>query len=93
MPTSFFAKTLRRGGLCVVLGAYPGRFVKWRVLFLGVVLVSFFYSGLVMVMLVVVWFVFGNVLVNVLCCQECFTIWTRFAFLVCLCYDAVFLFL
>lgn len=41
MPPSFFAKTLRRMGLWVVLGAYPGIFVKWEVAFLGVFLVSF----------------------------------------------------
>lgn len=65
MPTSFFAKTLRRAVLRACLGAYPCVFVKWRVAFLGVMLVSFcvcwlpwfvyFYSRLFMVMLVVVW--------------------------------------
>lgn len=53
MPPSFFAKTLRRGGLWVVWGVCPGVFVKWWVLFLGVVLVSFltFTHGLVCVFL------------------------------------------
>lgn len=41
LPPSFFAKTLRRGGLRVVWGVYPGVFVKWWLAFLGVVLVSF----------------------------------------------------
>lgn len=41
MPARFFAKTLRRGGLWVVLGVCPGVFVKWWVAFLGVVLVTF----------------------------------------------------
>lgn len=76
MPASFFAKTLRRSVLWLVLGVCPGVFVRWWVLFLGVVLVAFclvlaawccvFYSCFCLIMLVVVWFVFGNVLVSVL---------------------------
>lgn len=42
MPASFFAKTLRRGGLWVVLGAYPGVFVKWDTLVFGCVFGYFF---------------------------------------------------
>lgn len=41
MPVSFFAKTLRRSVRWLGLGVYPGVFVKWWVLFLGVVLVTF----------------------------------------------------
>lgn len=57
MPASFFAKTLRRGGLRVVLGAYPAVFVKWVVCFLGVVLVSFL--GLLVGLVCVFLFRFG----------------------------------
>ena len=41
MPVSFFAKTLRRSVRWLGLGVCPGVFVKWWVLFLGVVLVAF----------------------------------------------------
>lgn len=61
MPTSFFAKTLRRGGLRVVLGACPGVFVKWWVLFLGVVLVSFLCLLLALVCVFLFVFVYGYV--------------------------------
>lgn len=61
MPASFFAKTLRRKGFWVVLGACPCVFVKWVVCFWGVVLVTF---GLVLVALLYVFlfrFVYGYV--------------------------------
>lgn len=68
MPASFFAKTLRRGGLWVVLGACPCVFVKWWVAFLGVVLVSFLglLVGLVCVFLFV--FVYGYVGIGLVLC-------------------------
>lgn len=57
MPARFFAKTLRRKGIRVRLGAYPGVFVKWGAAFLGVLLVTF---GLVLVALLCVFlFRFG----------------------------------
>lgn len=71
MPTSFFAKTLRRAVLRVRLGAYPGVFVKWWATFLGVVLVSFltFVHGLVCVFLFV--FVYGYAVNGLVMCWLC----------------------
>ena len=61
MPTSFFAKTLRRSVLRVGLGACPGVFVRWWVLFLGVVLVSFFGFGVGWCCVFLFRFVYGYV--------------------------------
>lgn len=61
MPASFFAKTLRRMGFWVVLGACPCVFVKWWVAFLGVVLVSFLCLLLALVCVFLFVFVYGYV--------------------------------
>lgn len=67
MPASFFAKTLRRSLLWLVLGVCPGVFVKWWPTFLGVSLVTFLglLCGLVCVFLFV--FLFGYAGCGLLC--------------------------
>lgn len=93
MPTSFFAKTLRRSVRWLGLGVCPGVFVKWWPTFLGVSLVTFL--GLLVALLCVFLFRFGygyvgyGLLLVWLCVGNCFVFvksfhYVRLAYVYCL---------